>query len=88
MTVGDSTFFIFFGGALSLYTGFLISFCAEKTGGASYEAISYELYGQKGLIFTSFCNILCNVGFLISYVCLVSEILIWFIYKDFYSSNN
>ena len=39
------TIFIFFGGALSLYTGYLISFCAEKTGGASYEAISFELYG-------------------------------------------
>ena len=66
------TLFILFGGSLSLYTGFLIAFCAEKTGGTSYEEIAYHLYGTKGLRFTSFCNVLCNLGFVISYVVLVS----------------
>jgi amino acid permease len=40
------TVFIFFGGALSLYTGYLISYCAEKTGGSSYEEIANNLYGK------------------------------------------
>lgn len=66
------TIFILFGGALSLYTGFLIAYCAERTGGTSFEEIAYHLYGTKGLRFTSFCNILCLVGFVISYVVLVS----------------
>ena len=58
---------LFFGAALSVYTGYLIAYCAESTGGSCYEDIAYKLYGKAGLRFTSFCNILCNVGFLISY---------------------
>lgn len=68
------TVFVFFGASLSLYTGFLIAYCAEKTGGGSFEEIAYHLYGTKGLRFTSFCNILCNVGFLISYVVLFKDL--------------
>ena len=66
------TFFIFLGGGLSLFTGYLMALCSEYTGGRSYEEIANTLYGEKGLRFTSFCNILCNVGFLISYITLVS----------------
>jgi len=55
---------------ISFYTGYLIAYCAAITGGWSYEEIAYRLYGKKGLQFTSFCNILCNVGFLIGYLCL------------------
>jgi amino acid permease len=69
------TVFIFFGGGLSLYTGYLIAYCAEKTGGASYEEIANTLYGSTGLRFTSFCNILCNVGFLISYIALFKTLM-------------
>lgn len=58
---------LFFGAFLSVYTGYLIAYCAEATGGKCYEEIAYKLYGNAGLRFTSFCNILCNVGFLISY---------------------
>jgi amino acid permease len=67
------TIFILFGGSLSLFTGYQIAYCAEKTGGRCYEEVAYKLYGTKGLQFTSFCNVLCNVGFLISYVVLVSN---------------
>ena len=66
------TLFILFGASLSLYTGFLIAYCAEKTGGASFEEIAYHLYGTKGMKFTSICNLCCNMGFLISYIVLVS----------------
>ena len=69
------TVFIFFGGGLSLYTGYLISYCAEKTGGSSYEEIANNLYGNPGLRFTGFCNILCNVGFLISYIALFKTLM-------------
>jgi len=69
------TIFIFFGGGLSLYTGYLISYCAEKTGGSSYEEIANNLYGKGGLRFTCFCNILCNVGFLISYIALFKTLM-------------
>lgn len=68
------TLFVTFGASLSLYTGFLIAWCAEKTGGACYEEIAYHLYGTKGMQFTSICNLLCNMGFLISYVVLFKEL--------------
>mmetsp|Transcript_2002 Transcript_2002/g.2980 ORF Transcript_2002/g.2980 Transcript_2002/m.2980 type:complete len:435 (-) Transcript_2002:22-1326(-) len=69
------TAFIFLGGALSLYTGYLIAFCAQKTGGRSFEEIAEKLYGKYGMIFTSFCNVLCNVGFLISYIVLFKDLM-------------
>jgi amino acid permease len=68
------TFFILFGGSISIYTGFLIAYCAERTGGSSFEEIAYHLYGTKGMRFTSICNILCNIGFLISYVVLFKDL--------------
>ena len=43
------TFFVFLGGFLSLYTGYLIAHCAKKTDGSSYEEIAYKLYGDRGL---------------------------------------
>lgn len=55
---------------ISFYTGYLIAYCAAITGGRSFEEIAFRLYGKKGLQFTSFCNILCNVGFLIGYLCM------------------
>ena len=68
------TVFILVFGAISLYTGFLIAYCAEMTNSDCYEKIAFSLYGQRGLVITSCCNIICNVGFLISYVVLVSLI--------------
>jgi hypothetical protein len=53
---------------ISFYTGYLIAYCAAITGGKSFEEIAFRLYGKKGLQFTSFCNILCNIGFLIGYL--------------------
>lgn len=67
--------FIAFGGAVSLYTGYLIAYCAEKTGGRSYEEIAFKLYGKTGMTITSICNLLCNVGFLISYIVLFKNLM-------------
>jgi amino acid permease len=64
-------FLIFVYASLSLFTGHLIAYCAEKTGGKSYEEVAYVLYGKNGLRFTSFCNICCNIGFLLSYCVLL-----------------
>ena len=52
--------------ALSCYTGWLITYCAQETGGNSFEEIAMKLYGKKGMVLTSVCNLVCNVGFLIS----------------------
>ena len=61
--------------AISVYTGYLIAYCAEKTGGTCYEEIANKLYGINGMRFTSFCNILCNLGFLVSYTVLLKNLI-------------
>lgn len=43
------TFFLVFGGTVSFYSGYLIAYCAEKTGGHSYEEIAYKLYGTRAM---------------------------------------
>ena len=57
-------------GIFSYYTGVLIAYCAAMTGGESFEAIAFKLYGINGLRITSVCNILCNLGFCCNYVIL------------------
>jgi len=58
-----------------LYTGYLIAYCAEKTGGRSYEEIAFKLYGKPGMTITSICNLMCNIGFLISYIVLFKNLM-------------
>ena len=67
--------FIFLGGAISLFTGYLMTLASDYTGGKSYEEIALVLYGDPGLRFTSFCNILANTGFCISYVTLFKDLM-------------
>lgn len=69
------TILLLISATLSLYTGYLITYCSNKTGGSSFEIIALRVYGEKGMRIISFCNILCNVGFLISYLTLVSTTL-------------
>lgn len=57
-------------GILSYYTGVLIAYCAAMTGADSFEAIAFKLYGINGVRISSFCNILCNIGFCCNYVVL------------------
>ena len=67
--------FILFGGCLSFFSAYLIAFCCEFTGGTRYEDIAMSLYGTAGLKFTSFCNILCNIGFLVTYIVLFKSLM-------------
>lgn len=67
--------FIIFGGVLSFFSAYLIAFCCEFTGGSRYEDIAKELYGRPGLVFTSCCNILCNIGFLVTYIVLFKNLM-------------
>lgn len=67
--------FIIFGGVISFFSAYLISFCCEHTGGTRYEDIAMSLYGPAGLKFTSVCNILCNIGFLVTYIVLFKNLM-------------
>lgn len=69
------TFAILFGGAMSMYTGYLIAYCAEQTNGTCYEEIAMACFGRKGQVFTSVCMIACNIGFTVSYMVLFKTML-------------
>ena len=69
------SFFIIFGGVLSFFSAYLIAFCCEHTGGSRYEDIAMSLYGTAGLKFTCVCNILCNIGFLVTYIVLFKRLM-------------
>ena len=74
---------LFLAALLSCYTGWLVSYCAEITGGKSFEEIAMKLYGKKGMKITTACNLLCNIGFLISYIILFKQMMPFTI-KTFY----
>lgn len=67
---------IFFGAAISVYTGFLIIKCAEHCNATRYEDIAMRLFGKKMSIFTSVMILLTMLGFVIAYIVLVSSRLI------------
>ena len=63
---------ILFGGSISLFAGWMLTHCSHATNGACYEEIAMASFGKKAQGFTSLCMILCNGGFVISYIVLVS----------------
>jgi len=69
------TFLILFGGLMSMYTGYLVAYCAEATGGTCYEEIAMACFGKKGQVFTSICMIACNIGFTVSYMVLFKTMM-------------
>lgn len=66
------SFAILFGGSISLFAGWMLTHCSHATNGACYEEIAMASFGKKAQGFTSLCMILCNGGFVISYIVLVS----------------
>jgi len=65
----------------------MLTHCSEKTNGACFEEIAMVSFGKKAQGFTSVCMILCNGGFVISYIVLVSlkHILLYFLVQIFYA---
>lgn len=66
------TLSILFGGLISAFAAYLMAYCAHHTKSTSYEEIALATYGKKGMMFTTFCMILCNIGFTVSYIITVS----------------
>ena len=64
---------IVFGACISYYTGMLIVKCSEYTGRTRYEDIALKLYGPKVARITSGLNLVCLIGFEISYIVFVSN---------------
>ena len=61
------------GAFLSAFTGYIMAYCSAKTGGSSYEEIALATYGPGWQKFTSVCMIPTNMGFVVSYMVLVSS---------------
>ena len=64
---------IMFGAIMSYYTGMLIVKCSEHTGRTRYEDIALKIYGPRVARITSILNLICLIGFEISYIVFVSN---------------
>lgn len=62
---------IILGALLSYYTGMLIVKCAAATGKTRYEDIALSLFGPTMAKVTSWLNLICLIGFTLSYVVFV-----------------
>ena len=63
---------IIFGGLISSYSAYILAYSAHMTKGTCYEEIAMACYGEGMKKFTAVCLTLCNLGFTISYIVLVS----------------
>jgi amino acid permease len=68
------TVLLFLGGILSIYTGWLVVLCCDKLNATRYEDIAMATYGKKASIITSACMLACLIGFVMSYIVLVSRL--------------
>lgn len=66
------TLLLLLGGILSIYTGWLVVLCCHKLDATRYEDIAMSTYGKKASIITSVCMLACLIGFVMSYIVLVS----------------
>ncbi len=71
--IAFGTFLIGFGALISYYTGMLIVTASNHTNRHRYEDIALALYGKKFSTFTSVMNLLCLMGFIMSYIVYVSK---------------
>jgi amino acid permease len=66
------TILLLIGAGLSLYTGWLVVICCHKVNASRYEDIAMATYGLKASRMTSVCMLMCLIGFVVSYIVLVS----------------
>jgi len=63
------------GAAMSLYTGWLVVICCHRLNASRYEDIALATYGKKASVLTSICMLACLIGFIVSYIVLVSLVV-------------
>ena len=63
------------GAVISYYTGMLLVTASTITNRHRYEDIADALYGKKFATVTSILNILCLMGFIMSYIVYVRNLI-------------
>ena len=63
---------ILVGGFLSIFTGYQMAYASEKTGAKCYEEVALATFGPRMQKFTCICMIPTNIGFILTYIVLVS----------------
>jgi amino acid permease len=66
------TILLALGALLSFYTGWLVAKLCHELNASRYEDIAMATYGKKASVITSVCMLACLIGFVISYIVLVS----------------
>ena len=67
------TILIIIGALISYYTGMLLVITSNYTQRHRYEDMAASLFGKKMSIFTSAMNLLCLMGFIMSYIVYVRQ---------------
>jgi hypothetical protein len=58
-----------------MFAGWMLSHAASKTNASCFEEIAMVSFGKNAQYFTSVCMILCNAGFLVSYMTLFKSFM-------------
>jgi amino acid permease len=82
------SFSILFGGAICMFTSQLITHCSELLKVQSFEQIAMASFGSKTQRLTSICMILCNGGFVVSYMVLVRLRLFYMFAVQIFHAHN
>ena len=69
------TVLIIVGALFSYYTGSLLVSVSTATGVHRYEDFAYKLYGSRCRSITSVCNLLCLIGFIMSYIVYIKSMM-------------
>ena len=69
------TLMLLFGAGLSLYSGWLVVLCCHRLRAKRYEEIASATFGGRASFITSICLLACLLGFVVSYIVLVSNLI-------------
>mmetsp|Transcript_9468 Transcript_9468/g.12690 ORF Transcript_9468/g.12690 Transcript_9468/m.12690 type:complete len:126 (+) Transcript_9468:307-684(+) len=66
---------IIVGALISYYTGMLLVHCSNVTGRHRYEDMAEKLYGKRCKNITSILNLLCLMGFIMTYIVYIKSMV-------------
>lgn len=75
------TFLVILGAMVSYYSGMLIVIASNYSEKNKYEEMAYVIYGKKFARLASICNLICLLGFVMSFIVFVSTNYIIIIVK-------
>ena len=70
-----------------MFTSQMITHCSQQLKVSSFEGIALASFGKKTQRLTSICMIMCNGGFVVSYMVLVRKVFLLFLIVQIFCAN-